>query len=165
MNEILMRKFRALLDTQFFPGASKALDYFDKLYVVISPTTGRPRIVVDSRGRKIFTIRASDYCIIPTIVLAEILKKLAPYPCLRVVVCNEVAEFIAKGGNVFARHVLQVHDDIRAGDEVLVVDEEDSLLAVGRARLSAMEMMYFTRGVAVTTREGILKCRNSEGSR
>ena len=46
---------------------------------------------------------------------------------------------------------------IRANDEVLVVDEDDNLLATGKAILSAKEMLEFDRGMAVMVRQGIKK--------
>lgn len=149
-------KLATLIDAQFFTGAHKILNNFKEIYVVISPSTGRPRMIVDERNNRLFSIRASDFKLIPTLYTAKLLKDLAKYPKLRVVVCNEISEFIAKGGNVFARHVMIVDEDIRAGDDVIITNEEDKLLAIGRAKLSATEMLFFTRGVAVITRESVM---------
>ena len=70
---------------------------------------------------------------------------------------NEVSGFIEDGGDVFAAHVVEVNDEIRAMDEVVVLDEDGILLAVGRAMLSSDEMKAFKRGVAVKVRHG---CKN-----
>lgn len=80
------------------------------------------------------------------------LQQAIPSPRLRVVVPKEVAPFVAEGRSVFAKYVLQVDPLLRAGDEVLVVDEADTLLAVGSARLCPREMLDLSRGVAVRTR-------------
>jgi predicted RNA-binding protein (TIGR00451 family) len=72
-----------------------------------------------------------------------------------VAIRNDVSEFIADGGDVFAVHVVEADSDIRASDEVIVVDEDGKVLAVGRAVLSADEMKAFKRGVAVKVRRGI----------
>jgi len=61
---------------------------------------------------------------------------------------------VAKGGTAFAKHVVGVDPDIRAGEEVLVVDEEGRLIATGRAVLSPEEMMTIRRGPAVLVRSG-----------
>ncbi|OYT31543.1 MAG: pseudouridine synthase, partial [Thermofilum sp. ex4484_79] len=53
--------------------------------------------------------------------------------------------------------VVNVDPEIRAGEEVLVVDEEDRLLAIGRAVLAAQEMLSFKRGIAVKVRRGVKK--------
>ena len=78
-----------------------------------------------------------------------------PYPRHRVVVLDEVSEFIARGRSVFAKHVVDVDRKIRANDEVLVVNTKDELLATGRAVLSAFEMLEVERGVAVKVRQGV----------
>jgi uncharacterized protein with predicted RNA binding PUA domain len=71
-----------------------------------------------------------------------------------VTVRTDVAEFIAAGGDVFAAHVVKADDAIHAKDEVIVVDEEGKVLAVGRAQLSSDEMLAFKTGVAVKVRHG-----------
>jgi len=63
--------------------------------------------------------------------------------------------FVAKGGNVFAKHVLSVDPIIRAGEEVLVVDSWDHLLATGTAVLAPEEMLQIKRGLAVRTRRAV----------
>ena len=79
--------------------------------------------------------------------------RLAP-PGYRVVVAGEVAEFIGQGKNVFARHVVTADPTIRAGDEVVVVNPSDDLLATGEAVLSGREMLVFNYGAAVKVRQG-----------
>lgn len=71
-----------------------------------------------------------------------------------VTVKSDVAKFIADGGDVFAAHVVKADNEIRAKDEVVVVDESNTVLAVGRAALSGEEMTAFKRGVAVKVRHG-----------
>jgi len=61
---------------------------------------------------------------------------------------------VAEGRNVFAKHVVEADPEIRSGDEVIVVDERDILVAVGKAVLSGEEMVAFSRGIAVKTRIG-----------
>jgi uncharacterized protein with predicted RNA binding PUA domain len=77
------------------------------------------------------------------------------YPGHRVVVNSDAAPFVAKGKTAFARHVAAVDPDIRAGEEVLVVDENDRLLATGKAVLAPLEMLSFKKGIAVDVRNGI----------
>ena len=71
------------------------------------------------------------------------------------VVNSDAAPFVAKGKTAFARHVVDVDPEIRAGQEVLVVDEDDKLLATGKTMLSASEMKAFEKGTAVDVRSGI----------
>ena len=62
---------------------------------------------------------------------------------------------------MFAKHVVKVDPEILPEDEVIVVSEEDELLAVGKAKLSAEYMLAFQRGIAVKTRHGIKKEKKS----
>jgi uncharacterized protein with predicted RNA binding PUA domain len=71
-----------------------------------------------------------------------------------VTVLDDVADVIAEGKNVFAKHVVDAGEKIRPGDEVIVVDSEKKVLAVGRALLRREEILSFGVGVAVRTRRG-----------
>jgi uncharacterized protein with predicted RNA binding PUA domain len=71
-----------------------------------------------------------------------------------VTVRSDVSDFITEGGDVFAIHVIKVDDAVHAKDEVIVIDEADKVIAVGRAVLSSQEMRAFKTGVAVKVRHG-----------
>ncbi|MFP4591486.1 MAG: PUA domain-containing protein [Halobacteriales archaeon] len=83
------------------------------------------------------------------------LREAGAAPAWRVTVDAEAAPFVAGGETAFAKFVERVDPQTRPRDEVLVVDAEDELLAVGRAALSASAMVAFDRGVAVDVREGV----------
>jgi len=65
-----------------------------------------------------------------------------------------VADYVARGENVMAKHVVEAGDGVRPGDEVIVMDSKRGVLAVGRALLNREEMLAFGVGVAVRTRRG-----------
>ncbi|ADB57331.1 PUA domain-containing protein [Archaeoglobus profundus] len=153
VEEKLLKMVRVIADYQFGRGAGKAL-FPDKCKFVLSPTTGKVR-QIKYEGVRLATLKADTGLFTLSIEGAKRLHRAFDYPKLRVVVLKDVAEFIAKGRNVFAKHVVNVDESIRANDEVLVVDEDDNLLATGRAVLSAREMMEFDRGMAVMVRQGI----------
>ena len=71
------------------------------------------------------------------------------------VVGEESEPFVREGRNAFAKFVTAADDGIRPGDEVLVVDGDDRLFAVGRAELSGAEAEAFGSGVAVKVRNGV----------
>ncbi|MFW6152819.1 MAG: PUA domain-containing protein [Halobacteriota archaeon] len=73
-------------------------------------------------------------------------------PAYRVVLDDEAVPFVVDGSNAFAKFVIRVDPRIRPRDEVLLVDGTDTLLAVGRASLSASAMTAFDRGMAVSVR-------------
>jgi 7-cyano-7-deazaguanine tRNA-ribosyltransferase len=71
------------------------------------------------------------------------------------VVVNEDAEpFAREGKSIFAKFVINCDMNIRASEEVLVVNQKDELLAFGKSILNAPEIMNFKMGQAVKTRKG-----------
>ncbi len=77
-----------------------------------------------------------------------------PPPALRVVIQDDVGTFISEGRNVFAKHVVDIDPSLLPEDEVIIVDTQDHLLAVGRLLLPPIEVKKFNWGVAVKTRKG-----------
>ncbi|MFX0117696.1 MAG: PUA domain-containing protein, partial [Candidatus Hodarchaeota archaeon] len=63
--------------------------------------------------------------------------------------------FLREGRDAFSKFILDVDPFIRAGDEILVVNESDELIATGKAVICAKEMQSFNIGIAVKTRRGI----------
>jgi uncharacterized protein with predicted RNA binding PUA domain len=151
----ILKEIRYLADYQFGKGAGKIL-FPDSVKLIVSPKTGRIRQITE-RGKRLATVKPSSGWLSLSIEGAKRLHGFFPFPKLRVVVMNEVSEFVKEGGNVFAKHVVDVDNEIRAEDEVLVVDENDLLLATGKAVLAATEMLSLERGVAVDVRVGVGK--------
>ncbi|MBW9140540.1 MAG: pseudouridine synthase [Candidatus Aramenus sp.] len=88
------------------------------------------------------------------------IKECTKIPEYRVVVPNDIAEVIRKGGNVFSKHVIQADKSLRAGDYVLVVNEEDQLIAYGKMKVSGEEAIEYKKGVAVNVK-GRIKNENN----
>jgi uncharacterized protein with predicted RNA binding PUA domain len=128
----------------------------DNVLLVISPNTGKPRYII-LNGEKYLSIRARDFRFNLHISSGMVLNKILPHPKFRVYVKNEYAELVAQGNTLFSKHVLMCDPDVRPGDEVLIVDPHGALLAVGRAKLSGIEMVYYNRGEAVKVREGVYR--------
>ena len=128
----------------------------DEVKIVFSRNTGRIRYVY-FEGRRLGTMRPTDGFFSLSIEGARrVVDGRQSAKCF-VTVRSDVAKFIAEGGDVFAAHVVSADDEVRAKDEVIVLDEEGSVLAVGRAVLSGEEMRAFKRGVAVKVRRGCLE--------
>jgi uncharacterized protein with predicted RNA binding PUA domain len=145
----MIKRARTIADLQFGRGAGDAL-FPDETTFGLS-NTGRLRYLYCCKER-IATVRANDGLLTLSMLGAQRLHAFFDAPRLRVVVSDDVAPFIAKGGNLFAKHVLDVDHAIRAGEEVLVVDGRDRLLATGKAVLAPPEMLQIKRGLAVLTR-------------
>ena len=60
-----------------------------------------------------------------------------------------------KGGSLFAVGISEADPGIRPGDEVVIIDKEGQVLAVGRSEMSGREMSEFSKGRAVSIRHKI----------
>ena len=121
-----------------------------------SKRTGRIRYI-NLNGERLATLRPTDGFLCLSIKAAKVMaEKLRSASCF-VRARSDVSKFIAAGGDVFAAHVVKADDAVRAKDEVVVLDEEGKVLAVGRAVLSSAEMLAFKTGVAVKVRHGCEK--------
>lgn len=146
-------KVRGIANYQFEAAIGLIL-FPDECRFEFSQRTGQVRRVA-FEANTLATIRPSDGRIALTIWGARRLHEAVRAPRLRVVVTKEAAPLVAEGRSVFAKHVTHVDRKLRAGDEVLVVDDSDALLAVGKAHLCPEEMLDLSRGVAVRTRHGV----------
>lgn len=146
-------KVRYIADYQFGRGVGDKL-FPDEIEIQLSPRTGRIRYI-NLNGQRLATLRPTDGRLSLSITAAQTMVKNIPEAKCFVTVKNDVSSFIAKGGDVFAVHVVKVDDEVGAKDEVIAVDEDQHVLAVGRTLLSSMEMRAFKTGVAVKTRHGV----------
>ncbi len=148
-------KLKAIADYQFGPGAGKAL-FTGNINVEKSKKTGKIRHVYDGKVL-IVNMRASDSFLILSKEGAKRLHNAMSYPQNRVVVNKDSEPFALDGKSVFCKFVTDCDDDIRSNDEVLIVNEEDKLLAYGKTLLGACEIKEFETGQAVKTRKGMKK--------
>lgn len=144
-------KLRATGDYLFGRGSGEAL--FPE-GVEVWRSRGRIRQVW-FQGEPLCSLRAQDGMIVLNRAGARRLHRALEYPRRRVVVRGDAAEFVSKGKTVFCKHVLDADPEIRPGEEVLVVEEEDRLCAVGKAMLSGFMMKEFKTGQAVKVRRGM----------
>ncbi len=147
-----LRRIRVIAAFQFGRGAERAFP--STIRITRSPHTHKIRHVYHD-GKLLATLRAKDGYLALTADGGRAMVKLFKPPRHRVVVMKGVEEFIRKGGNVFAKHVVKADPEIRPEEEVLVVDGRDRLLAVGRCFFNAEEMLSFQVGVAVKVRHGV----------
>jgi conserved protein with predicted RNA binding PUA domain len=145
-------KVRAIADYQFGRGVGKKL-FPDNIEIQLSPRTGRIRYI-NLHCERLATLRPTDGRLSLSVKAAQTVAQSIPEAKCFVTVQNEVAPYIAKGGDVFAVHVVEVDDEVGAKDEVIVVDQNRQVLAVGTTLLSAPEIRSFKTGVAVKTRHG-----------
>jgi len=73
-------------------------------------------------------------------------------PRLRIEIDDEAVEYVKDGKSVYAKFVTNIDPNLRAGDEILVVDRDDNLIRTATLILSPKEAADFDRGVAAITR-------------
>jgi predicted RNA-binding protein (TIGR00451 family) len=149
------QKVRCIADYQFGKGTGIKL-FPENIEIQYSPRTGRIRYI-NLDNQRLATLRPTDGRLSVSIKAAQTMAEHIPEAKCFLTVQNAVAPYIAKGGDVFAVHVVAVDAEVGAKDEVIVIDENRQVLAVGRTLLSSSEIQAFKIGVAVKTRHGINK--------
>ena len=147
-----LQKIRSIADYQFGRKIGQYL-FPENVEILKSKKTGKIRHI-HLNGERLATLRPRDGFLILTLTGG---KRLLERDQLLfwVMVNEEVAPFIARGENAFAKHVKNAHEEIRPQDEVIIINENHEILAVGKAKLSGEEMIAFQEGVAVHVRNGI----------
>jgi predicted RNA-binding protein (TIGR00451 family) len=146
-------KIRSIADYQFGKGVGETL-FPENVEIVYSRGTGRIRYVYID-GKRLVTLRPTDGLFSLSIEGARRIIDGVKPPRMWVKAQKEATPFVIKGRSVFARHVRDADDEIRPQEEVIVVNEEGEVLAVGKAILTGREMKVFKRGVAVKVRRGV----------
>ena len=138
-----------MLDYEFGRGTSRALPR-SGLAFVYSKRSGRLKQVFHD-GRLFATIRPNG-AISPTLLGANALMASKAYAKNSVVVAPEAVEFVSRGKSVFCKFVKEVGAHVLPGGEVVVLDPEGRVIAVGRAKLHGDYIRQFDHGVAVKVR-------------
>jgi len=145
-------RIRAVADFQFGNGCGRIL-FPDKVMVVRSKKTGKVKNIYYQK-KLLATLRPKDGYLALGVEGAKRLATFLPPPRYRVVPRDDVIEFLRKGRNLFAKHIIECDPGIRPGEEVFVSDSKGNVVAVGKAVLTGLEMKRFKNGVAVKIRRG-----------
>jgi conserved protein with predicted RNA binding PUA domain len=105
-------------------------------------------------GRLIGTLR-SDGGIALTIFGASILIACDNFKQNCIIPKEEAISFVGEGRSLFCKHVEWFGSNINIGSEVVVIDNNDDVLAVGKSVLSQSQLLGRIGDVAVKIREGI----------
>ncbi|MDD1764393.1 MAG: hypothetical protein LUQ46_00065, partial [Candidatus Methanomethyliaceae archaeon] len=120
-------RIRAVADYQFGVGCGEAL-ISDRIAVIRSRKTGKVKGIYH-KGRLLATLRPSDGYLALSIDGARLLVKVLNPPRYRIVVQDDVLAFIKQGRNLFSKHVVSADPEIRPGEEVLITDSRDHVVA------------------------------------
>ncbi|NPE29164.1 pseudouridine synthase [Methanococcoides sp. SA1] len=150
-NAKMLKKVRVMADYQFGKGCGNIL-FPDDVTFQLSRTKRIRQIMVS--GKRIATVRAKDGTFTLSMDAATAIHDHTPAPGSRVVVCDDAVPFVSKGKTTFAKHVTAIDPGLRSGDEVIVVDENDTVIATGQLMLSPEEVEALDTGAAVDVRCG-----------
>jgi predicted RNA-binding protein (TIGR00451 family) len=151
------QKIKGISDYQFGPDITNIIfDNEDKIRIEKSRNTKKIRFIY-YENQLILTLRPTNGFFTLSLFSAEKIIKNTKTPRMRVVILTEVSEFIKKKGNVFCKHVLDADNKLRPLDEVIVVNQNDELLGIGRLKVPVPYVRSFTSGIAVNVRKGVYK--------
>ncbi|MHA1985849.1 MAG: PUA domain-containing protein [Promethearchaeota archaeon] len=154
-----LRQVKAISDYQFGKEITDLLfKDLDNIQIKRSSTTKKIRYIY-LENNLILTLRPNNGFFTLSIYSARMIITNFKAPRLRVIVLNEISEFIKKGRNVFCKHVIDIDENLRPLDEVIVVNQDDELLAIGRLKLPVTYIKSFSSGVAVNIRKGVNKSK------
>ena len=151
---LIIRKIRAISDYQFGPAITDVLfDNTDKIRLIFSKNTGKMKHIYE-KDNILLNFRPKIGLFTLTFHSASKIISELPIPKMRAVVLNDISEFIRKGRNVFCKHLQEIDIKLRPLDEVIVVNQEDEILAIGRLSMPIPYIKAFNTGIAINVRKG-----------
>lgn len=154
-----LRKIKGISDYQFGTDITDILfDDIKNVRIIRSKNTNRIRYIY-YKNNLLLTLKPKNGFFTLSLYSAKKIIENCRTPRLRVVVLNEISEFIKKGRNVFCKHVVEIDDILRPLDEVIIVNQDDELLAVGRLKNPVPYIKACSRGIAINVRKGVHKSK------
>ena len=154
-----LRKIKAISDYQFGSTITDILfDNEASIHIEYSKNTGRIKHIYES-DKLLLNFRPNNGLFTLSFFSAKKIIENVKSPILRAIVLNEISEFIQKGRNVFCKHVIEIDSNLRPLDEVIVVNQNDELLAIGRVMIPIPYIRSFKTGIAINVRKGIHKSK------
>jgi len=159
-NDLLdFRKLKAISDYQFGIEITDLL-FNDIINISLerSAKTGKIRYVYYKKYLLLTLKPRNGFFTLSLYSAKKIIENTSP-PTLRAIVLNEISEYIKKGRNVFCKHVINIDENLRPLDEIIVVNQNDDLLAIGRLKIPVTYVKAFSSGIAINVRKGIYKSK------
>jgi uncharacterized protein with predicted RNA binding PUA domain len=151
---LMLRKIRAISDYQFGPTITDVLfDNVNEMHFIFSKNTGKLKHVYE-KNEILLNFRPKIGLFTLSLHSASKLILKLPVPIMRAIVLSDISEFIRKGRNVFCKHVLEIDSKLRPLDEIIVVNQEDEVLAIGRLSIPIPYIKTFNAGIAINVRRG-----------
>lgn len=155
-----LRKIKAISDYQFGIDITDILfDDKEKISVERSKNTNKIRYVY-FQDKLLLTLKPTDGFLTLSFLSAKKIIENTESPRLRTIILTDVSEFIKKGRNVFNKHVVDIDSKLRPLDEVIVVNQNDELLGIGRLKIPVPYIRTFKSGIAINIRKGVNKSKS-----
>ena len=156
-NEILLglRKIKGISDYQFGIDITDILfDESENIRIERSKNTNKIRYIYYENNLMLALRPTNGLFTLSLFSAKKIIENTQP-PRLRAIILTEVSDFIRKGRNVFCKHIVNIDNNLRTLDEVIVVNQNDELLGIGRLKIPIPYIKTFKTGVAVNIRKGM----------
>jgi predicted RNA-binding protein (TIGR00451 family) len=156
---LAVRKLKAISDYQFGPDITDIL--FENIEIITierSKNTNKIKYVFSDKELLLSLRPTNGLFTLSPLAAKKIVGNTSP-PKLRAIILNDVSDFIKKGRNVVCKHVVDIDENLRPMDEVIVVNQNDELLAIGRLKIPVPYVKDFKEGIAINTRKGINKSK------
>ncbi|HUW89353.1 MAG TPA: PUA domain-containing protein [Candidatus Nanopelagicaceae bacterium] len=156
---LALRKVKAICDYQFGQAITDILFKDEsEIQIIFSRNTGKIKHIYQD-SNLLLNLRPTNGFFTLSLFSAERIISNTPSPKLRAIVMSEVSEFIRKGRNVFCKHVVDIDSTLRPNDEVIVVNQNNDLLAIGKLVIPVPYVRSFQTGIALKIRKGIGKSK------
>ena len=154
---LALRKVKAICDYQFGQAITDILfEDESEIHFIFSRNTGKIKHIY-RENNLLLNLRPTNGFFTLSLFSAERIINSTPSPKHRAVVMSEISEFIRKGRNVFCKHIVDIDITLRPNDEVIVVDQSNDLLAIGRLVIPVPYVKSFQTGIALKISKGIGK--------
>ena len=154
-----LRKVKAISDYQFGQSITDILfEDENEINFDFSKNTGKIKHIYD-KDKLILNLRPTNGFFTLSLFSAKKIIESIPPLKLRAIVMNEISDFIRIGRNVFCKHIIDIDDNLRPFDEIIVVNQENDLLAIGKLVIPVPYVRSFKTGIAIKVRKGIAKSK------
>jgi len=151
----ILKKIHAILKFQFETDVFEKILNINNIKIDFSRNTGNMKYIYIEKER-ILSYKPTTGMFTLSIGGAKLLHSHSSNTNHRVIISSEVEDFIRQGKSVFSHHVIQIEENLRIGSEVLVVNEQDDLVAIGKLSIPP-SYAGLSVGQAVAVRKGIQK--------
>lgn len=153
--QFALRKAKAISDYQFGQSVTDLLfEDENEIFFEFSKKTAKIKHVY-YKDKLLLNLRpTSGYFTLSLFSADKIINNIPP-PKMRAIVLSEISDFIRKGRSVFCKHVVNIDENLRPLDEIIVVNQENEILAIGKLLIPVPYVQSFKTGVAIKVRKGL----------